>query len=439
MMLKSFRFFRISLCLALVGCVFPLFAASSSVPFLAMARKAILHYSEVETRQAIQEYLRLPEAVKQQKEIEFVYAYLLSKQCIPNAHHIPLVNPNEVLGISAILEHVLQQDLFYTDQVLPMNAQQKLASLWGSLSYYYLTKNTYDSACWALAEGRKRLAFSTFELDWNRILLRHCPPNTMLLVEGDHLFFELYYLQMSEHYRKDVTLIHIDWLTTFWYPCHLASLTERPDWFPSTPGKHYHHRLCDSVIYEPWSSQMVSVEHVARSAASPVVSWNIPPTHLDKYLLRSDVLLKRLIEKHRFASPVMYLEGMSPQQLIGMDKHAQNALLCSYIFPPEDFHPPVVIAPFLKDIIDCVSSYSHSEEVNLQLLMTRVHHVRKIVLREMAALLIATSSEDAIKDAAYLYHLLVRGFPTNLFPFESEEIQQLMTQLGFSFLAFQKE
>jgi hypothetical protein len=404
-----------------------------------MARKAILHHSEAEIRLAIQEYVRLPEAVKQQKEVVFVYAYLLSKQCIPNAHHIPLANPEEILRIIAIFEQVMQKDLYDTDQELPMNAQQKLATLWGSLSFYYITKNTYDSAYWALAEGRKRLAFSSVELDWNRLLLKYCPPNTLLLVEGDHVFFGLNYLQMSEHYRKDVTLIHVDWLNTFWYPCHLASLTERPDWFPTTLGKHYHHRLCDSVIYEPWLSQMVSVEHLGRSSAAPVVSWHIPPTHLDKYLLRSDVLLKRMIEKHRFASPVWYLEGMSPNLLIGMEKHAQNALLCGYIFPPDDFYPPVVIAPFLKDVIDCLAPYSHSEEVNFQVLMRGVHHVRKIVLREMATMLIANPSDETIKDAAYLYQLLVNGFPPSIYPFESEEIQHLMIQLGYSFLSFQKE
>ncbi|WP_159439316.1 glycosyltransferase family 117 protein [Tenacibaculum agarivorans] len=57
----------------------------------------------------------------------------------------------------------------------------------------------------------------TFARDFAKGYLDSCPPNTILITNGDNMTFPLWYLQEVENYRSDVRVINFDQLTLNWY------------------------------------------------------------------------------------------------------------------------------------------------------------------------------------------------------------------------------
>lgn len=119
--------------------------------------------------------------------------------------------------ISKYFEHSLKRSPVYDGELLVLDPVSKIGNTWATLAISYLDKGKPDSARWALQEGKKRGGFSDVTLAYCRDILASCDPNAILFVNGDNDTFPMWYLQLVEGFRKDVTFINLSLANLPWY------------------------------------------------------------------------------------------------------------------------------------------------------------------------------------------------------------------------------
>jgi hypothetical protein len=198
------------------------------------------------------------------------------------------------LKSSGEFEKVIELTPEYTGDFLVLDPYSKLTAEWGSLAMTYLSEKKSDSASWAFKEGKKRGGFGEFFLSLNRAALDNCPKNTILISNGDNFTIPLWYLQVMEKYRTDVTVIDINLLNTVWYPRYLKSSAGVFSNLASS--------VLDTIVMCPWTDSVITV----KCADNTVFSWNAKTSEGETRFYRSDLLLLRLIEENRFKRNIFF-------------------------------------------------------------------------------------------------------------------------------------
>lgn len=96
--------------------------------------------------------------------------------------------------------------------------------------YYQLMVYGYSKEA---ADALKSIKSSKIYSDIGRAYLDGCPPNSILITFGDNDTYPLWYAQLKEGYRKDVTVLNYDLLGTFRYTSFLQK-NNQLSFFPIT-------------------------------------------------------------------------------------------------------------------------------------------------------------------------------------------------------------
>lgn len=144
------------------------------------------------------------------------YAYSRLNQFY--AENIYKANLTLTLKSSEAFEKSIQISPKYLGEIVILDPHSKITSEWGTLAFKYLFIDQFDSAIWALKEGRKRGGFGVFYIETLRLYADLCPQNSYFLMSGDNITFNMLYLQLIEKYRTDIKAVDNEMLGTKWYP-----------------------------------------------------------------------------------------------------------------------------------------------------------------------------------------------------------------------------
>ena len=203
----------------------------------------------------------------------------------------------------------------YTGETLWLDPYSKLTSEWGTMAMCYWYNGEKDSALWAFREGKKKGGFSDFYLAINRKVLDECTPDAFLISSGDIFTIPLWYLQIVENYRPDVTVIDVAMLNATWYPSYLAQRYHVP--FGLSESELNAVDLCS------WTDSTISIS----INDSSCFFWLVKPSYYDTYLLRGDRLFLSLLQENEFKHNIFFTTAFTEDSRLSLGNYLQSFIL----------------------------------------------------------------------------------------------------------------
>ena len=360
----------------------------------------------------------LEQAIKlkpENSEASYLLGYSYSRLNYATTHDYLKAKSYLTIKASEAFEKVNQIEAKYSGEIIGLDPYSKISAEWGVLALSFIGKSQYDSAIWALKEGKTRGGFSEFLLAYNRNVLKNCSPSSMLFTVGDNFYFNLLYLQRVEGFRTDISVINIDLLNTKWYPFFIQN--HQGVFFQMKDS------LLQDIVYQPWKDSMFVLYNDANQKA---FAWQISPTYLEAYILRSDILLMDLMIQNSMNKEVFFTNGIPNHQTLFLKNQLLSLLVVNKmnILYESEYSEQEFMNAFNE-----FSNYLGKINPNSKGELFFVDDIRLVIAGRIKNALLVNN----IEGVKLLLLLLNNSLPENKFPIFDQNLKKFLENVNQNF------
>ncbi len=207
------------------------------------------------------------------------------------------------VGLALIYDDKQEEAVAYFEQAIqrdPAYAQPH-----EKLAFIHLLQGHAERAAQHWRELKRKGGMSQALVEFNHNLLLTVAQNGILLTNGEEDTYPLWYLQISEGVRRDVSVINVGLLNFAWYVRTLR--TREPQLQIRYVEEELHTRLQERYWPKPQPMEIAGLR------------WILPPAAQQKSLRVQDVVLLDLLTWNAWQRPVYFAVTLAPENKLGLE------------------------------------------------------------------------------------------------------------------------
>ncbi len=207
----------------------------------------------------------------------------------------------------------------YEGRKFAVGPYTKVQGVWSAVAMTYLNQGKTDSAVTAFKKGQTEGGFYPALMEYNRNIMRSCDPDAIIFTNGDNDTQPMWFLQLVEGYRPDVTVVNLSLLNVGWY---IRQLKNDYPFGSNNVRMSFNDEEIDKLKFKFWSDSTMSLP--ARfDPLNPEekIEWLMQPTVEDKIVRVQDLMVLEIIRTNNWQRPVYFSTTVAGANKIGMDDY----------------------------------------------------------------------------------------------------------------------
>lgn len=310
----------------------------------------------------------------------------------------------------------------YEGRKFVVDPYSKIQSIWGSVAMTYLYNNNPDSAKWALKHGQTEGGFYPAIMEYNRNIMASCEKNAILFTNGDNDTYPMWFLQLLERYRTDITVINLSLLNVSWYIKQLKNS------YPFGENNLFltltDHEI-DNLKAELWEEKLIEipVKHDPLNKKGKV-EWIVKPTIDDKAIRVQDLMLMEIFKSNDWNRPVYFSTTVYEGNKLGLGKF----LTLEGLVYKLNSHQEITSAEELYSNLTAVYTYDGVNDKHIE----HVEEMQNLYqnYRHSFITLASLYNESGQKEKAVeVLNMMLNKLPENLLPYTNENLKKEADEL----------
>ncbi|KAA3620450.1 MAG: hypothetical protein DWQ05_00480 [Calditrichaeota bacterium] len=252
-------------------------------------------------RQAVTLLEKALQSAPEDAELHYFLGQAYRQMQFADGGHINKLNLKLGEKASAHFRKTIALSPNYEGQTFVVGPYSKIQSIWGATGMAYVESGDIDNAVIAFKRGRDEGGFYPAIMEYNKNIMASCEPNAILFTNGDNDTYPMWYLQLVDSYRRDITVVNLSLLNVPWYIKQLKNTYP----FGTNPlAIEFDDEKIENLKAQKWATQ--TVEIAAQPGNENPVHWSLAPTIADKGVRVQDLMVMHILKANNWQRPVYF-------------------------------------------------------------------------------------------------------------------------------------
>jgi tetratricopeptide (TPR) repeat protein len=345
-------------------------------------------------------------------ELNYYMGQVYKQKIFMDGKNINSIDPNLVIEASSYFNNTIAITPNYNGKIFVTGPYSKIQTLWGSLGLTLISKNQVEEARKAFIKGQKEGGFYPAIMEYNKNIMASCDSNAILFTNGDNDTFPMWFLQLVDDYRKDITVVNLSLLNLPWY---VKQLKNNYSFGNNSISIDMKDQEIDLLRPTKWEEQQVQILDKNNNS---IIEWSLLPTIEGRGLRGQDLMVLKILKSNKFKRPIYFSTTVSTPNKIGLDKYLSLEGLVYRL----ELQKKEISHTKIED--NCMSIYTYEglKDIHLEYVVeaNALYLNYKFIYFKMAE---AYFNNGEINRAKDIFTQIERKFPESKIPYSDDELK----------------